>query len=458
MAIFEHHSRFELSAAELFRWHTRPGSFERLLPPWEDVEILERDPGLVDGARLVLRVGVGPFRRRWVSVLGSCRPGVSFSDEQVQGPFRAWRHLHRFVDDGENSCVLEDRVDYELPGGLHAGRLAHRSIEKRLGRLFRFRHQRLRQDLARHRSSGGSTPRRIAISGASGRLGSALAAFLTSGGHRVDALVRRSPVLGSSEIFWDPGRGELDVAALEGVDAVAHLAGESIAGGRWDLQRKRRILRSRAQGTRLLCERLAQLERPPKTLLSASAIGYYGDRGEEVVDESSELGSGFLADVCQAWEAATAPARDAGIRVIHVRTGVVLSARGGVLRQLLLPFRLGLGGPVGTGRQYMSWIVLDDAVGAFAHLLFSTELAGAVNVVAPQPVTNAAFARGLGRVLKRPAAIRLPAAMIQLAFGEMGRELLLFGVRASSAELERSGFRFLYPTLDGGLRAELGLG
>ncbi len=295
---------------------------------------------------------------------------------------------------------------------------------------------------------------RVLISGASGLVGSALVPSLEAAGHRVRRLVRQR-CEEPDAAFWDPAAGTLDAGALDGVDAVVHLAGESIAAGRWSAEVKRRILESRVEGTGLIAEELAALEAPP-ALVAASAIGYYGDRGVEPMDEESPSGEGFLAEVCRRWEAAAQPARDAGSRVVHLRIGMVLSRRGGALQRMLTPFKLGLGGTVGDGRQFMSWIHLDDLVAVIEHALADGELAGAVNAVAPQPVSNREFTRTLGRVLGRPTLVPVPAPLVRLAFGEMGSELLLASTRVVPARLEGAGFAFRFPELEAALAHELG--
>lgn len=295
---------------------------------------------------------------------------------------------------------------------------------------------------------------RVLISGASGLVGSALVPSLEAAGHRVRRLVRQR-CEEPDAAFWDPAAGTLDAGALDGVDAVVHLAGESIAAGRWSAEVKRRILESRVEGTGLIAEELAALEAPP-ALVAASAIGYYGDRGDEPMDEESPSGEGFLAEVCRRWEAAAQPARDAGSRVVHLRIGMVLSRRGGALQRMLTPFKLGLGGTVGDGRQFMSWIHLDDLVAVIEHALADGELAGAVNAVAPQPVSNREFTRTLGRVLGRPTLVPVPAPLVRLAFGEMGSELLLASTRVVPARLEGAGFAFRFPELEAALAHELG--
>lgn len=295
-----------------------------------------------------------------------------------------------------------------------------------------------------------ATPQRVAITGASGTIGSALGARLSRAGHTVYRLVR-GRAQGEQEIRWDPAGGEVDAAALEGIDAVCHLAGEPLQG-RWTETKKRAIVESRHDSTRLLTETIAGLEHPPRTLVCASAVGYYGSRGDEVLTEDSSAGDDFLAEVCQGWEAACEPARDAGIRVVNLRQGVVLES---VLPKLRLPFKLGLGGRIGDGRQYWSWISLDDLVGAWCHAIDDAALSGPVNAVAPHPVTNAEFTRLLGGVLGRPTVIPLPAVVIRSALGELADGLLLASQRVQPSRLDDSGFVFEQPDLEGALRHAL---
>jgi len=296
----------------------------------------------------------------------------------------------------------------------------------------------------------------VLVTGASGLIGSALVPFLTAGGHAVTRLVRSTPRPGSTEIPWDPAARSIPTPALEGFDAMVHLAGDNIASGRWTAAKKASIRNSRVQGTTILCDALAQLVKPPKVLLCASAIGYYGDRGAGIVREESAPGTGFLAEVCQAWEAAIAPAVQRGVRVVSLRLGVVLSSAGGALAKMLTPFRLGLGGVIGDGRQYMSWIALDDVLGAMHHALITETLHGPVNGVAPQPVTNQEFTTTLGQVLRRPTRFPLPAFVARLIFGEMADALLLASTRVAPVRLPASGYTFQYPALEEALRHLLG--
>jgi uncharacterized protein (TIGR01777 family) len=294
------------------------------------------------------------------------------------------------------------------------------------------------------------------ISGATGLIGRALAAALAAARHDVVRLTRRPAPPRPDAIGWDPRAGRIDAAGLAGADAVVHLAGESVAGGRWTQARKRAIRESRTAGTHLLATALAGLSRPPRVLISASAIGYYGDRGDELLTEDSPPGSGFLAEVAQAWEAAADPARRAAIRVVHPRIGMVLAAHGGALATMVPIFRLGLGGVVGSGGQHVSWIGLGDLVEAIRFLLAADGIAGPVNAVAPHPVTNRELTRTLGRILRRPTLVPLPAFLVPVVFGEMGPALLLASARVRPARLQAAGFRFAHSTLERALRAELG--
>ena len=288
---------------------------------------------------------------------------------------------------------------------------------------------------------------KISVTGSTGLVGSALSRFLTEAGHQVVPLLRPA--------HWDIDRGTFDPAAIRGVDSVVHLAGENIAAGRWTRFRKARIRDSRVKGTRLISEALAKMEQPPSVLVSMSAIGYYGNRGNEVITEESGPGEGFLADVCRQWEGATDAASRKGIRVVHLRTGLVLSRTGGALGKMILPFKLGVGGRIGSGRQYMSWISLDDLCAAILHCIQAGGLHGPVNTVSPSPVTNLEFTRILGRVLSRPAIFPLPAFAARIALGEMADELLLASARVEPAKLLSSRFGFRHKDLETTLRSYL---
>lgn len=287
---------------------------------------------------------------------------------------------------------------------------------------------------------------KLLISGSTGLIGQALTAAAMERGHEVTRLSRGNAVT-APRVLWDPVTGQIPLRLLEGFDAVIHLAGESIAAGRWTAARKKRIRDSRVYGTSNLVKALTTLERPPRIFLSASAIGFYGDRGNDVLSEDSVAGEGFLPSVCREWEAAADPLRSAGLRVAHARFGIVLSRRGGALPKMLLPFRLGLGGAMGNGRQWWSWVALPDAVEALLHILHNDSLSGPVNVTAPGAVTNRAFTDTLGRVLRRPTVMPLPGFVARLLMGEMASALLLASARVEPRRLAQSGFQFRFPDL-----------
>lgn len=297
---------------------------------------------------------------------------------------------------------------------------------------------------------------KVLVTGSSGLIGRELVSRLGGQGHDVTRLVRR-PAAGAGEVTWDPQAGTLDAAELEGHDAAVHLAGAGIGDHRWSDDHKRAVLDSRVQGTGLLARTLAQLDQPPKVLISGSAVGYYGYESDQPVTEPSSKGTGFLADVVAAWEEAAAPAQEAGIRTIRLRSGVVLTGKGGALKKQLLPFKLGAGGRLGTGEQWLSWISLDDEIAGIFHLLSTESVDGPVNLTSPEPVTNREFTATLAKVLKRPAFMPVPTPALHALFGkEMTKEMLLGGQKVLPAKLQASGFTFAHPTLEAALRHTLG--
>jgi uncharacterized protein (TIGR01777 family) len=467
-----HSLHVPVPAAELFAWHERPGAFERLVPGWQRIRVLHSDGRITDGARVELDAPVAPallsmldplvrvvVPQRWIVEHRDHEAGRQFRDVLLTGPFPRWSHLHRVEPDGPGASVLTDDVDLALPFGALGALAGGAFARAELDRLFRYRHAVTAADLARH-AAAALAPMTVAVTGATGLVGTALTAFLTTGGHTVVRIGRGAPEPSASpqrrDVQWDPEAGRLDPRALEGVDAVVHLAGASVAD-RWTDAHKREIERSRTVGTALLAETLARLERPPRVLVSTSASGYYGDRGDELLDESSAPGRGFLADVARRWEAATEPAERAGLRVVHARLGVVLAARGGALPKLMIPFQVGVGGRIGDGRQWMPLVALDDVIGALHFALATESLRGPVNVVGPQPVTNAEFTRVLGHVLHRPAFATAPAFALRLAMGrEQADEMILASQRVVPRALADAGFVWQHPSVEDALRFELG--
>ena len=421
----------------VFGWHERPGAFERLTPPWQPVHLVEEAGSLADGKAVI---GL-PGGIRWVAQHRDYDPPRRFVDDLVSLPL-PWHHVHSFAPLGPARTRLTDAVTTPLPAWF-------------LRRMFAYRHTQLRDDLEVIGQLRQLDPvaRTVAVTGSSGLVGSALSAFLTTAGHRVIHLVRR-PGRTESERTWDPD--DPDPGIFEDVDVVVHLAGASIAG-RFSEPHKRAIASSRIGPTRRLVDAMVRAK-GPRVLLVASAIGYYGpDRGDEVLEEGAGRGSGFLADVVGDWEAATGPATDAGLRVVTVRTGVVLSARGGMLKLLRPVFQAGLGGPMGAGRQWLSWIDLDDLTDVYARALVDERVAGVLNAVAPAPVRNRDFAATLGRVLRRPALVPVPGPVLGALLGADGvREVAGASQRVAPRRLEAAGFSFRRPGLEASLRHQLG--
>lgn len=453
--IFSRSVRIERPAAEVFAWHERRGALARLCPPWERIELVEATGGVRDGARVTVRSKVGPVWTTWRVEHRDYVAGEQFRDVQVAGPFARWEHLHRVTAEGPAACVLTDEIVYRLPGGSLGRAVAGGFTRRKLEAMFAWRHARTKADLELTSHYGVVPPMRILIAGGSGFVGRALGPFLETQGHEVVRLVRRRPTL-DGEVFWDPALGQIDLAALRPIDAVINLSGENVGAGRWTRARQEAILRSRIDTTKTLVKAITGLPRRPKVLVNASAVGFYGERGDEELTEASDIGIGFLPEVCLIWETHAEGAARAGIRTAMMRFGVVLSPAGGALAKMLPPFRLGLGGRIGTGRQWMSWVGLDDAVGAIYHALVDPRCAGPVNIVAPEAVTNAHFAATLGRVLRRPAVLPVPAGVLRLAFGEMADAALLASTRAVPARLQETGYAFRQPTLEAALRAGLG--
>lgn len=461
MPNFVRRSPMPVSAAEAFAWHARPAAFQRFQPPWEDVRVERADGAFGDGQRVHMTIGLfGPLRASWVAELFDVVPDQQFRDRQVRGPFAAWTHTHTFEPAGPDASVLEDRVEYRAPFGW-IGRVTDATLgisARRLAAMFAYRHQVVASDLRRHARFRERARWTVAITGSRGLVGRELCHFLTTGGHRVVRLVRgHTPQVtfddGTTSRPWNPD-ADLDPANLDGVDAVVHLAGEPIAAGRWSARRKTIICESRVGPTRRLAAAAGQAG--VKVLVSASAVGIYGDRADELLDESAPQGSGFLSDVCAAWEAATEPATVAGVRVVHPRIGMVLTPTGGALAKQLPAWRFGQGAVIGHGRQWVPWISVNDLVGALQHLMMTDSLSGPVNCVAPEPVTNRVFGRTLARVVGRPFLLTAPAPALRLLLGEMADALLLVSCRAVPTRLTASGFEFDHPTLDASLRSLLG--
>lgn len=470
MADFTYTAAYPYDEDTVRTWFVRPGALTRATPHWAGSVTEEgkpNEPGSTARTRVALPLTSGLLTLPWAA-RHTRASADSFTDEMVRGPFSSWEHTHDFLSTPGDTVVRDSITFTALPTlpapaekvGAAAERLARAAAQKQLEKVFAARERRIRADLD-FQQRYESDPLTVVVAGASGMVGRQVVALLTGGGHRVRTLVRRAPEA-EHEFRWDPSAGEVDTAAFEGADAVIHLGGASI-NQRFTEENKKKILTSRVESTTLLAATLADLVRQrgadaaPHVFVCASAVGFYGpDRGQEILTEDQDAGSGFLAQVCQAWEAACQPAREAGLRVVNVRTGLVQSALGGMLRLQLPAFLSGTGGWVGSGEQVQSWISLDDIAGIYVHAVLTEKLEGPVNAVAPTPVTAKALAKTVGRVLRRPVLLPIPPAVPALALGQEGvKELALASQQASADKLLASGYVFFEPELERALAHEL---
>lgn len=453
--LFQRTVKIERSAADVFAWHERPGALARLTPPWEHVEVKSQAGGIREGATVSLRTKAGPIWTPWDIVHRDYIEGRQFRDVQQRGPFAAWEHLHRFESAGDNACRLMDEVHFRLPLGWLGKWAGAGWVRRKLERGFAYRHAVTQTDLE---MVPPERRRCVLISGASGVVGHSLIPFLQTQGHSVRRLVR-GRARGGEEFFWNPTSGEIDPAAWVGVDAVVHLSGENVAGGRWTQARRAAIVASRIEGTRTLAraiERMSATARP-EVVVSASAVGFYGERGDETLAEDATCGGGFLADVCVKWESELVPIERLGVRTVALRTGVVLTPAGGALAKLLPAFRAMVGGRMGSGRQWMSWITPDDLGAMYLRAIEDVTWRGAFNAVSPSPVRNADFAALLGRVLHRPAVVPVPALALRMMFGQMAEETVLMSTRVQPERALQAGFRWRHAELEEALRHVLGV-
>lgn len=472
MESFVHSSRIDQPLETVFAWHLREGAFERLKPPWEHFEVTGRRGSIQNNGIVRLRTKIGPLHMKWVIRHAEYIPEKQFKDIQLKGFFPSFVHTHLFERFG-TSCILEDRIEYSLPAG-RVGRLAaHRFVDRNLKKIFDYRHRTIRQDLRTHslinRTRKSDRPLTIAITGSNGFVGSALMPFLATGGHRVVPISRRHI---TSSLRTNQGRApshfNLDPLNNNHIDAVVNLAGENIFG-KWNKEKRKKLTDSRVNATTTLCERLASLDEPPSVLVSVSAIGYYGNRGDEILSEESQAGTrassvpskvpaiDFLSDLCREWEYATHVAKEAGIRVVNLRLGIVLSSSGGLLARVLPVFKLGLGGRIGRGNQYVSWIALEDLLIIILSMIADENFSGPVNAVSPNPVTNAEFTDLLGKTLSRTAFMALPPLLLRMIVGqELTDAFLLSSTRVMPSRLIKSGYQFRLPYLELALRSTLG--
>lgn len=460
MPIFSQNVEHQANQKEIWNWHNSPGAFRRIMPEWEAITPINAG-ALRDGEETIFKVSLGPIKKKWIARHHDVIEGESFFDRMIKGPFSAWDHQHKFIPGKDAVTTVSDNVEYKLPFHTLTGWSAGLTVLPRLRQMFYFRSTRLTNDLIRIQATSDKPRQKVVVSGSSGMIGLQLCAFLEAAGHDVYRLIRKSTKLPpdvnlNKVIRWDDLSGEIFEGEINGFDTVIHLAGAGIADKRWSKKRKKMICDSRVVSTENLSKLLASIQKPPRRLLCASSIGIYGNRGDEVLDEQSKPGNDFLSDICLKWENASERAKDAGINVVHLRTGIVISPLGGALAKLLLPAKLGSAGPIRGGQQIQSWISLDDQIYGIHHLMMTDSSEGLYNLTSPNPVSQKQFAKVLGKVLRRPAFIPLPGFFIRIIFGEMGKKLVLEGQDVRPNRLLESGYEFTYTDLETCLRNCLG--
>lgn len=467
MPSFSASTLFAHPLAEVFGYHDTPGVIDRLIPPWEPVYLAKRSDSLAVGSEVELVQKIFGFRKSWLARHTEFIADRLFIDTQAHGPFARWIHRHEFQAVSDSECQMTDRIEFQLPLS-PLSKIAEPWVQRKLSSMFAYRHRITADDLQAKRdfapliSDLGHVPR-IAVTGAAGMVGRRVVELASVLGWKVIRIARPNskpdsiPFPRSVEsVVWDSRSSEMP-SALSGLDAVIHLSGFGIAEKRWNAKVKEQIWSSRVDVTKQLVTGLRGLSSPPTRLVSAAGIGVFGDRGDALCVEDTEAGSGFLSDLSRAWESEAEAFATSAHSVVQARLGVVLHPRGGALPKLLTPARFGLGGPLGSGRQYWPWVHIDDCANILLHLAIDKEASGAYHVVAPQAVRQREFASILGKIFRRPSFFPTPSWLLRMAIGEMADPLLLASVRAETPKLLASGYRFRFPELQGALRNLLGL-
>ena len=439
---------------KLFAWHARDGAIARLTPPWAPMKLVSRScDGIQKGVKIVFRLSLFKIPMIWEAEHIEYQENKVFIDRQIKGPFSKWKHTHKFIPDGKESSIMEDRVEFKLPFGF-LSRPFYGLAKKEFNRMFNYRHRVLKYDLEHHVDK--ISPKKILISGASGTIGSILVPFLRTCGHDVIRLVRKKENLLKDELYWDPYKDILDLEKAGPIDAVINLNGVDISRGRWTKKQKQMIVDSRVLPTRLLVKKMKALDHKPAVFISSSAVGFYGQKQDMTLNESSDGGDCFISRVCRLWENASMDAQKAGIRTIQLRIGVVLTPAGGALKRMELPFKTGCGVRLSHGRQYMSWISMDDTISGILHILSHNKIKGPVNLTAPDPVTNNRFSKTLAAIFSKKVFFVLPRFVALALWGQMGKETLLTSARVRPQKLLDNGFIFQHETLFCALKDMLG--
>lgn len=455
---FSKSTSIECSAHNAYDWHMNPFALERLMPPWEDVKLVKMEHPIQDGSKAIIEIKQGILRLRWEATHHDVMPGKSFSDKQTKGPFQYWDHQHSFEEESDSKFTLTDRIHYLIPGGPIAGLLGKQTVETKLKRGFRYRHELTKYDLESFQKNSQRPRKKILIAGASGLVGRRLVGYLSLQGHFVSQLARpySGKINKTPQVAWDPRKEEINDSDLEQFDVIINLAGDNIGEGAWTPTKKKRIRESRIKTTKTLVDAINRMKKPPELFINASAIGVYGNRGIKELGEDSQPGSGFLADVCTEWEDAASKVNQEKVRLVVARIGVVLTLAGGMIGKLITPFMAGLGGKIGSGDQYISWIAIDDLLEAMEYIIFHDDLSGPINLTSPKPCTNNDFTQVLGKTIRRPTVVPMPEAAAKAAFGEMAEDTMLSSTRVIPEKLMLNGYNFRYPTIERALKYLLG--
>ncbi|MFN5470301.1 MAG: TIGR01777 family oxidoreductase [Pirellulaceae bacterium] len=447
-------SLLPVSREAAFAYHEWPGALGRLLPPWQSVTATPPTNGLKDGSQVRLTLRMLGIPLHWLAVHEGYNPPELFVDTQASGPFAFWRHEHHFQEGPTaGTSILEDQIAYRLPLAFASHPLAGRWVDRQLASMFAYRHRITQSDLLRQSQLAVHRGKRVAVTGATGLIGSIVCQLLESIGCYVIPVVRTGGATARVDttrdtLRWDPARGLLDPAKASGLDAIIHLAGKSLASGRWTVRSKEQMWSSRVDATQLLANQLAGLAEPPKSFVSASGVGIYGDCADRWCAEDAPPAEDYLGRMAFQWEAASEPLRKRGVRIAQGRLGIVLSPQGGALHAMLPIFRLGLGGPLGAGDQYWSWVERSDAAAAFVHLALEPGCEGPYNISAETPETNRRWTQAIGKAVGRPAILPAPAFALRCAMGtEMANSMLLSSTRADGARLRLAGFQYAFSGL-----------
>jgi len=447
-------TKINVPVETLFSWHEQNGAISRLTPPWAPMKMISRKGiGIQKGVKVTFKLCIFKIPMIWEAEHIDYRKNEEFKDRQKKGPFSKWEHTHRFISHGKSRSIMEDQVEFKLPFGIFS-RPFYGFAKKEFERMFSYRHRVLKRDLENH--VGKSKKMRILISGASGTIGNALVPFLRTCGHEVIRLVRKEEELSDDELFWDPYKNILDLESAGPIDAVINLNGVDISRGRWTQTQKKQIIESRIIPTRVLVEKMSELDTKPLVFISSSAIGFYGERKDQTLKETDGKGESFISSVCKKWEDATIEAQKAGIRTIQLRIGIVLTPFGGALERMEFPFKAGCGVRLSHGRQYMSWISMEDVLSGILHILNNNKIKGPVNLTGPNPVRNKEFAKTLAMVFSKKVFFVLPEFIARALWGEMGKETLLTSARVKPFKLLNNGFSFQHESLFSALKDMLG--